>query len=52
MNMPFEFKTVKEWHERFTAQGFSVHKTLLLGFQPGHFNRSCHVWFILDRKDG
>jgi hypothetical protein len=48
MDMPFEFKTVREWQSLFAAQGFRVQKTLILGFQKGNFNRSCHVWFVLD----
>jgi SAM-dependent methyltransferase len=48
MDMPFNFKTVREWQGVFAAQGFTVRKTLLMGFQPGQFNRSCHVWFVLD----
>jgi SAM-dependent methyltransferase len=48
MDMPFNFKTVSEWQALFAAQGFSVRRTLIKGFQPRYFNRSCHVWFILD----
>jgi SAM-dependent methyltransferase len=48
MNIPFNFKTVSEWQALFTAQGWQVTKTLVLGFQPEHFNRSCHVMFIID----
>jgi SAM-dependent methyltransferase len=48
MSVPFNFHTVREWQTLFVSQGFQVRKTLLLGFQKGFFNRSCHVWFILD----
>jgi SAM-dependent methyltransferase len=48
MDMPFNFKPVGEWQTLFTAQGFRVQETLIKGFQPHYFNRSCHVWFILD----
>lgn len=48
MPMPFNFKTVGEWQELFAGQGFVVRNTLMMGFQTGFFNRSCHVWFILD----
>jgi hypothetical protein len=48
MDMPFDFRTVREWHALFTAQGFKIHQTLVKGFQKQHFNRSCHVWFVLD----
>jgi SAM-dependent methyltransferase len=48
MDMPFNFKTVREWQNVFSAQGFTLRKTLLMGFQPGQFNRSCHVWSVLD----
>lgn len=48
MDMPFGFRTVPEWWVGFAACGFRVEQTLLLGFQRGNFNRSCHVWFVLD----
>ncbi len=48
MNMPFDFRTVEEWWAIFEAQGFCVQETLVMGFQKGNFNRSCHVWFVLD----
>lgn len=51
MNMPFNFRPVAEWQSLFTAQGFRLAGTVLMGFQSGYFNRSCHVWFILDRED-
>jgi SAM-dependent methyltransferase len=48
MDLPFNFRTVEEWQHLFEQQGFQVVETLLLGFQEGFFNRSCHTWFILD----
>lgn len=51
MHMPFNFKPVGEWQELFAGQGFVVRNTLMLGFQNGFFNRSCHVWFVLDRAE-
>ncbi len=48
MGMPFNFRTVEEWQQLFEQQGFQVVETRLLGFQEGFFNRSCHIWFILD----
>ena len=48
MDLPFNFRTVEEWQLLFENQGFQVVETLLLGFQEGFFNRSCHTWFILD----
>ncbi len=48
MDMPFNFKTVGEWEQLFHAHDFKILRTVLKGFQPGYFNRSCHVWFILD----
>ncbi len=50
MKVPFNFRTVREWQDLFARQGFRVGQTLLLGFQSGFFNRSCHVWFVLDRE--
>lgn len=48
MEIPFNFRTVSEWQTLFEQQGFRVVETLMLGFQEGFFNRSCHTWFILD----
>jgi SAM-dependent methyltransferase len=48
MDMPFNFKTAGEWQTLFEAQGWQVRHALIKGFQPHYFNRSCHVWFILD----
>jgi hypothetical protein len=48
MHMPFHFQTVEEWQALFTGQGFRVERTVVQGFQQGFFNRSSHVWFILD----
>jgi SAM-dependent methyltransferase len=50
MEMPFNFKPVGEWRALFEAQGWQVTHTVIKGFQPNYFNRSCHVWFILDRR--
>jgi SAM-dependent methyltransferase len=51
METPFDFKTVREWQRLFAEQGFTVRQTLLQGFQRGHFNRTCHVWFVLDVEE-
>jgi hypothetical protein len=48
MDMPFNFKPVAQWQALFEAQGWHVSQTLVKGFQPHYFNRSCHVWFVLD----
>ncbi len=48
MDMPFNFKTVPEWQALFENQGMIVRKILPMGFQPRQFNRSCHIWFVLD----
>jgi SAM-dependent methyltransferase len=50
MHMPFHFKTVREWQALFAGRGFRVERTLVKGFQKGYFNRSCHVWYILERE--
>jgi len=50
MDLPFNFRTVREWHEVFTDRGFRVQATRVMGFQKGFFNRSCHVWFLLETK--
>jgi SAM-dependent methyltransferase len=49
MNMPFEFKTVDEWHELLQRNGFRVNKTILAGFERGRMHMSCHVWLLCER---
>lgn len=51
MDFPFNFRSVPEWWTYFHQHGFQVSQTQVMGFQPGFFNRSCHVWFVLDRLD-
>lgn len=48
MDFPFNFKTVNEWRDLFTSQGWRITRILPMGFQANQFNRSCHIWFILD----
>jgi SAM-dependent methyltransferase len=49
MNMPFEFKTVKEWEQVLLRNGFKVNKVLVAGFEPGRMHKSCHVWLVCER---
>jgi SAM-dependent methyltransferase len=49
MNMPFEFKTISEWRQILGANGFSVDRTLVVGFEPGRVHKSCHVWLLCER---
>jgi hypothetical protein len=51
MDMPFNFRTLSEWWTLFGENGFRITETRLMGFQPGFFNRSCHVWFLLDKEE-
>lgn len=48
MEIPFNFHPVSEWQRIFETQGFQVSAIQVMGFQPAFFNRSCHVWFVLD----
>ncbi len=48
MDMPYNFQSVEEWQDLFLAQGFALTRTLVMGFQKQQFNRSCHIWFVLD----
>jgi hypothetical protein len=50
MNFPFQFKTIPQWTALLALHGLRVSHIELLGFQPGNVNRSCHVWFICDRR--
>ena len=49
MNMPFEFKTVTEWERVLLENGFTVNKSLVVGFEPGRMHKSCHVWMVCRR---
>jgi SAM-dependent methyltransferase len=49
MNMPFEFKTVTEWDRVLLENGFTVNKSLVVGFEPGRMHKSCHVWLVCQR---
>lgn len=49
MNMPFAFRSVKEWGDVLEAHGLRITQTLLAGFEPGRLHKSCHVWFVCDR---
>ena len=49
MNMPFGFKTVGEWKGVLGSLGFTVTRTLLVGFEPGRVHKSCHVWLLCER---
>jgi hypothetical protein len=48
MAFPFGFRTLSEWIDIFTANGFILNRVQVLGFQEGNFNRQCHMLFILD----
>jgi len=49
MNMPFEFKTIREWQQILSVNGFSVERILVVGFEPGRVHKSCHVWLLCKR---
>lgn len=50
MNFPFQFKTIPQWHSVLTANGFSVVKTILVGFRrTKEWTGTCHALFIADR---
>jgi SAM-dependent methyltransferase len=49
MNMPFEFKTIEEWRQILTSNGFSVNRIQVVGFEAGRMHKSCHVWLLCDR---
>lgn len=51
MAFPFGFRSVSEWVDLFTANGFSLNKVKVPGFQKGNFNQQCHVHFILDVEE-
>jgi hypothetical protein len=49
MNMPFEFRSVTEWHRILKVNGLKMNRTLVAGFEPGRMHKSCHVWFVCER---
>ena len=48
MAFPFGFKTINEWNELFIENGFEIEDVCIKGFHTGLFNRSSHVYFILN----
>jgi len=48
MAFPFGFKTINEWNELFIENGFEIEDVSIKGFQIGLFNRSSHVYFVLN----
>jgi SAM-dependent methyltransferase len=50
MDFPFNFRPVDGWLSVFEKAGFAVRGVRVMGFQPGFFNRSCHVWFWLEAR--
>jgi len=49
MAFPFGFRTINEWNDLFIENGFELEDVQIKGFQMGLFNRSSHVYFILDK---
>jgi SAM-dependent methyltransferase len=50
MHMPFQFRTPDEWRQVLAANGFSVERTLVAGFEPGRMHQSCHIWLVCERQ--
>jgi SAM-dependent methyltransferase len=49
MNMPFAFKTVREWETVLLQNGFRVTRSIMAGFEPGRMHKSCHAWLVCER---
>ena len=49
MAFPFGFRTINEWNDLFIENGFELEDVQIKGFQMGLFNRSSHVYFILNQ---
>jgi SAM-dependent methyltransferase len=49
MNMPFAFKTAREWERVLLQNGFRVSRSIAAGFEPGRMHKSCHVWLVCER---
>jgi hypothetical protein len=47
MAYPYGFRSINEWNDLFTDNGFKIEDVDIKGFQKGLFNRSSHVYFIL-----
>lgn len=49
MNVPFEFKTIKEWHDTFETAGFNIIDTNTVGYQSdqGYSHANFNVAFSL-----
>jgi hypothetical protein len=51
MHMPFNFRTPDEWHQVLAANGFTVERTIVAGFEPGRMHQSCHIWLVCECAD-
>ena len=49
MNMPFGFRSVREWERLLNANGLDVTRVLVTGFEAGRMHKSCHVLLRCDR---
>jgi len=47
MAFPCGFRSIDNWQDIFTRNGFSVEEVKIAGFVPGNFNQSSHVHFVL-----
>lgn len=52
MNMPFAFKSPREWERTLAANGWVVTRISLAGFEPGRMHKSCHIWLLCERAAG
>ncbi len=50
MAFPFGFRSVTEWKDLFASCGFDLERIKALGFQPGNFNQTSHVLYILNKS--
>ena len=51
MHMPFNFRTPDEWQQVLAANGFTVERTIVAGFEPGRMHQSCHIWLVCECAD-
>jgi len=49
MHFPFGFRSINRWMNLFNESGFEVEKVQINGFVRGTFNRSSHVFYLLQR---
>lgn len=50
MNLPFQFRTAKQWQTLLNSNGFTIRQNILTGFEPYRLHQTCTLWMICDKS--